>query len=248
MIQLIKADFYRIFHKKTMYAYVGFCALAFMGLVILLNGNGMTGNTYVAFASIVTNFMGLFIGTFIVALVYNDDLKSKSLQSAIGFGMKRPAIIVTKFVVAIIMLIIISLGFSALVALVPVVFGYTLEATAPKLLSGHILVEVIKIIAFIGLVSIAAFAIQKPTFVTTIFILLATGTFSNLLGLILGQGFIVKIFGDLMQYTPTVMGTTFVTDLIAGGLRLELIAGIVAYAVIGAVISAILFKNKELEF
>lgn len=248
MVQLIKADLYRIFNKKTMYVYVGFCAVAFVGLMLLMNANGMDAKSYPTFVSVITNFMGLFVGTFVVALVYNDDLKSKSLQSAIGFGMKRSTLVFTKFGLALIMFAIMVLGYSALVAIMPQVMGYTLEAQTVTIIAGNIMIEVVKIIAYIGLVSVVAFAIQKPTFVTTIFILLATGTFGSLLGLILGQGFMIKIFGNLMQYTPTVMGNTYMINLSENVQRFDAIGAILIYALVGLVVSAILFKNKELEF
>ncbi len=248
MFNLIKADLYRIFNKKGLYIFSGISTILLLLIVYLVKTPTTTYDDYVMIVSMVVSFSSIIIGAFIVGLVYNDDLKSKSLQSAIGFGMKRSQIVLTKFIVSVFMYSVIFLGFLALVISIPYMFAITVNPDMFNQLITNFGVEALRGIVYIALTSIVVFATQKPTVVTTAFLLLATQTIANIASLVLRMGFIVRTFGNLSKYLPTNAVSQLNMNLYSNlPIGQEIIT--ICIAIIGSIILSIaLFNKKELEF
>lgn len=248
MTNLIKADLYRIFNKKGLYIFSGICSVLFLVMMYLVHYPSFGYNDYVSFIQMLSSFIGIIIGTFVVGLVYNDDLRSKSLQSAIGFGMKRSQIVITKFIIALIMYSMITLGFLALIESVPYMFAIPVESKMHNVLLMIFLGEVLKGIVYMALTSIVVFATQKTTIVTTIYLLLATQTISGILSMVLGMDFVVNLVGNTTQYIPTNAITELTAQLISNTVPSK---GLIVFtlSIVGSLLVSIgLFGKKELEF
>lgn len=248
MADLIKADLYRIFNKKGLYIFSGICSVLFLVMMYLVHYPSFGYGDYVSFIQMVSSFIGIIIGTFVVGIVYNDDLRSKSLQSAIGFGMKRSQIVITKYIIALIIYLIITSGFLALIESIPYMFAFPIEAKLHSALLMIFLGEVLKGIVYMALTSIVVFATQKTTIVTTVYLLLATQTISGILSMVLGMDFVVNLLGNVIQYIPTNAITDLTGQLINNAMPTK---GLIVFAitVIGSILLSIgVFGKKELEF
>lgn len=248
MLQLIKADLYRIFNKKGLYIFSGICTVGFLLVLYLVKTPNFDFNTYTSFVSMVASFICIIIGPFIMGLVYNDDLRSKSLQSAIGFGMKRSQIVITKFIVAMIMYAVICFGFGALILTAPYMFAIPVGNIMQSALLTNFGIEVLRGIVYMAIASIAAFGTQKTTIVTTAYLLIATQTVSGILGLVLGMDFLTNLFGNLSQYLPSNMITRLNMQLLGGPVDIKFPILIAVSVVVSILVSIILFNKKELEF
>lgn len=248
MSNLIKADLYRIFNKKGLYIFSGICSVLFLLMIYMVHYPSFTYLDYLSFIQMLTSFIGLIIGTFVVGLVYNDDLRSKSLQSAIGFGMKRSQIVITKFIVALVVYLIISLGFLALILSAPYMFAIPQMPGILKSLLIMFFGEVTRGIIYMALSSVVVFGTQKPTFNTTVYLLLATGTVVNIAGMILNVGFIKNTFGNLGQYLPSNALSIFIAKLTSDVFSTQDFIIVIATIIISLIASIVVFNKKELEF
>lgn len=248
MFNLIKADLYRIFNKKGIYVFAAVCSLGFLGMIYLVDSPNFTFSDYESFAGMVISFIPIIIGPFIIGLIYNDDLRSKSLQSAIGHGMKRSTIIITKFIVAMIMLGVILLGFLALLVSAPYMFAFAQGSFFESPLIKIFFTESLRSVVYIALTTMVVFVTQKPTVVTTVYLLLATQTLSGILSLILGLNFIVDNFGNVMMYLPTNLVTTFNSNLLQNISSYKEPFILAVMIVMSIIVSIVLFNKKELEF
>lgn len=249
MINYIKADFYRMFKKKSLYIFLGICSLGFILSNILVSSIEYTEETFIGLSMILLTFVPIFVGLFVFNIVYVDDLRSKSLQTAIGFGKKRSEIVIVKYIDALILMLVFTVLIILHLFIVPTIFGLSLTEASINILMGYVASFFLKTIGYFALASIAVFFFQKTTSATTVYILLSTGTINILMSLLLSQSFIIKTVGDLQPYLYTEVVNNMLNALqLNTGNIMEYIVLILAYIIGSIVLSSILFNRKELEF
>src|SRR3712207_8167642 len=73
-------------------------------------GNGYTAEAYVEDCMQLAGFFPLIVGIAIFLSIYGDDLKAKSMQVAIGRGMSRNGVVITKLIEVILLTAITSVA------------------------------------------------------------------------------------------------------------------------------------------
>lgn len=249
MLNYIVADFYRIFKKKSFYIFLAFCSLGFIAVNFIASGSNYSAENYTVLTVSLLSFVPIFVGVYVFSAVYTDDLRSKSLQTAIGFGKKRSEIILVKLIDASLLMLVFTILIMAHVLIVPIVFGVTITDPFRQVLLVNVVGSFIKTIGFFAISSIAVFFFQKSTPATTLFILLSTGTLHMMASMLLTQGFIVNTVGNIQPYLFTEVTNSIVGYILNGtGDLLSMVLVGFAYIVVSTGIAIVVFNNKELEF
>ena len=248
MINYIKADFYRIFRKKSLYIFLAICSLGFILANVLISGDNYTEDVYTGLSVVLLTFVPVFVGLFVFNIVYVDDLRSKSLQTAIGFGKKRSEIVLIKYIDAILLLLFFTILITLHILVIPNIFGLSLTSITREVLFSNVLSVVLKSLGYFAISSIAVFFFQKTTSATTVYILLSTGTINIMFSLLLSQSFIVEMFGDLHPYLYTESVNNLINAIQLGDDIMKNILIILIYIIGSTVLSSFLFNRKELEF
>lgn len=242
MINYLKAEFYRIFSKKSMYIYF-FILAALYGLMMFSRMSYLTSADALSEGSILMELLVFGGSSFIFSIVYNDDLSARSLASVIGYGQKKGMIILSKLLLAVIMNTFMYLA--ALLCFSGILFfiGAPVPASAVPELLLYMLQKLSITIAYQIIASIMVYGIQKPSFSIGFYLLLSTGFIGQLLSMLLQSGFITQIFGNLTGFMLSpIIRTMF--DNVSPATVLPYLA----YLIIAAVLSVGVFYKKELEF
>lgn len=249
MINYIIADLKRICHKKSFLMTVGMYAGLFLLMMFIYFNPTFTAEMYVAKTKSYLGFFPLFLGLIIFLSVYYDDFKSKSMQIAIGYGISRYKVVISKFVEAILLLLISGLCFGILIFAVPLLTGLSLNGTLTADLIASVLAEILRAVGYISISAVPVFYTQNAVNGTIFYVLLSSKTVMLLLMMLLGQEFLVNMVGDLTQYLYTaqlyfIRGTFVETGVV----KLSLLVILAVYAVLPVGLSVFGFQKKELEF
>lgn len=249
MKNYILADLKRIIKKKSfVFAILAFAILYILLIFIVVNET-FTGEQYKIDTTLFINFFPLFVGIPIFLSVYNDDFKSKSMQVAIGYGISRPKIILTKIIDTIILTCVTGILYLAVFLLLPFAFNFPISSADIAAITITFISSLILIIGYTAISNILLYATENAVFGIITFILLASSTVSMVLSLILSQNFIVNLFGVITQYLFTTGISTQVQNILQmGHPTISLLFILLGYIALPIVISIILFNKKELEF
>jgi ABC-type transport system involved in multi-copper enzyme maturation permease subunit len=246
MFNYIKAELYRIVHKKSFYLY--FLALAVLyAAMIFSQRSGLNESVFLTLAIQMTDILPLAVGGFLFATIYNDDLGAKSLSSVIGFGLRKSTIIFSKLIIMIAMCAVIT----------PLVFvacygSFTLfgvDVSGQFTLSAGLFTQAgLLAIAYATVASIVVFGAQKATLAITAYIFLAVGLARQLMGLVLGQEVVTNSVGDLTQYLSYSITSGILSNITSGQFDPWPVVQYIIYIAAFMTISIYIFRKKELEF
>jgi len=239
MLNYLKADFYRIFNKKSMYiTFVSFFVL--YCLLVFIQSSSLTAKSIIDQADYVFMFLAILGGGYLFATIYNEDLTAKSLPSIIGFGIKRTTIIISKIIVNIIMTaILFVLGYVAL-HLVFRALGFNIDGNSNIAVIKTAVSYLLRLWAYGTIASIVVYGTQKATMSIVAFVLLVTGFVGQILFLLLNQ---FKEMLDLTKFTII----PIVFNLIEKPIIVNMLAYLI-YVIVFVVLSIIAFRSKDLEF
>ena len=246
MLNYIVADFYRISKKKSLYGFLLLCSVGFIGINLIANAS--TEN-YVLIIKSLLAFAPIFIGGYVFSAVYTDDLRSKSLQTAIGFGKKRSEIVLVKFIDASLLMFAFAIAMLIHILVLPMILNIAFPAIVRNDVLFTLIGSTLTTLGFFAISSIAVFYYQKSTIAMTLFILLSTNTVNMMLSMVLGTKFVTQIVGQLQPYLLSNTVHAIVQFMSTGTGNGPLFIGLfVGYIVMGTMIASIAFKQKELEF
>lgn len=100
-MNMIKADFYRIFRSMAFWVIFGLMCICATGFVLISNGveTGALGTHVISVASgLMDTMMITIIGPVLAALFINSDFQNKTIQSSILYGKGRKAIVWAKLI------------------------------------------------------------------------------------------------------------------------------------------------------
>lgn len=249
MRNYIFADIRRIAWKQSFLAVLG----AYMGLFLLMMflyfNPTFTAEAYTAKTKTFLSFFPLFLGVLVFLAVYYDDFKSKSMQVAIGYGISRYRVVLAKFVESILLLLTAGLAMGLVIFVLPVLLGLPLNAIQRTELVCSIFAEGMRALGYISLSAVPAFYAQNAVGGTVLCVLLSSRTVMILLTMILGQDFLVQVFGDLTQYLFTAQLYSIRSAFVEHGtVGMALIWTTAAYILFPTMLSAFRFYKRELEF
>lgn len=245
MFNHIKADIYRITQKKSFYIMMILFTVIFSGFSF---GFRNESSAFQEMISMLASSSPVLIGIFVLSAVYSDDLKSYSIQTAIGFGTKRSQIVLTKFIESVLLLLFFFAYTLVHLGLAILIFNYKFDAGFLQRLMGNIISTFIGILACYAVSSIFIFTVQKATVAIVIYLLLTFGMIDQLVGLLLQFNFITKIFGDLQPYLLSNATYEVYYNMALNQAYLVPLMTLFAYIILGLGISSLLFNKVELEF
>lgn len=108
MMNCIKSEFYRVFHTKAVYALTGACLMVVLLLnVVLLARGTLTGdfpwNTTKYAFSVFEAYMHIpfFLSAVMGGVIVADELKHRTINNSVAFGLAREQIYLSKVIVGI---------------------------------------------------------------------------------------------------------------------------------------------------
>ena len=245
MLNHIKADLYRITKKKSLYIMM---ALFTIGFSFVSFNFRTTPDVFPEFIGFITQMSPILIGIFIFTIIYTDDLKSHTVQTAIGFGIKRTEIVITKVIEATILLLFFYLYVLVHIFAVNLIFSFNMNSDGFTMIFRYALTYFIQTIAFFAISSVIIFSMQKATLSTVFFVLLGSGFVDQILGLVFSFNLIDKLLGFIKPYfignitNDFLMALNGIGDLLVPGLTFAV------YIIGSIVIASFLFNKVELEF
>lgn len=249
MTNYIIADIKRVFLKKSFLTAVGIYAGIFLLMMFIYSNPTFTAEAYVEKTKSFLGFLPLLIGLAIFLSVYYDDFKSKSMQTAIGYGISRHKIVASKFAESIIISILSSLFICIIILITPMLMKLSLSKAQGLELALGVVSEILRTVGYISISAIPAFYTQHAISGTILYVLLSSRTIMLMLSMILGQDIIVTTFGDLSKYIFTQQIYSFFNAIAAGSeVKIVSLFIILIYILAPVLISAFSFNKKELEF
>lgn len=249
MLNYLIADLNRMSRKKSLiYTLATFLGL-FLTMVFIIYTPNLDGGGYLSKTDLFLGFYPLVVGIPIFLSIYSDDFKSKAMQIAIGYGIDRNKIILTKAIETVILSVISGVLLGVLVTVVPKILGLTLTHEQFLELTLGALTGILKIIVYVGISTILVYHYQNAMYGTISFVLLGSGTVGMILNLILSQQFVVDLVGNLTEHMfTTLLAMEKLNYMTKGSFNITSIIEIILYMVIPVIVSMIIFRKKELEF
>ncbi|MDR5588061.1 MULTISPECIES: hypothetical protein [Clostridium] len=249
MINYILADIRRISRKQSfIYTLGGFIGLFLLMIFIYYNPT-FNQNAYLEKTDTFLGFFPLVMGLSIFLSIYYDDFKSKSMQIAIGYGISRSKVVLTKIIEVAILSLLSALLLGIVILVIPIFLKMSLSSKEIFTIILGVGAEALRIIGYISMSTILVYYSQNAMIGTIFYVLLSSKTVMLILATILGQGFIINSIGDLTKFMYTIILYKEKLSFIeTGSFDFLIIAGILVYIVLPTIITIIMFRKKELEF
>lgn len=245
MLNYIKSELYRNFHRKYFWVYTGIFSL--LGLLMNLMGAGHNGKTPLSDALSMCVYIFVFIIFIllpIIDMVTAEEHKNGTMKNTISSGISRSTVVISKFIVTVILCFvfgIIGLGVFSLSSFL--LFGAGNEA----LLCSSATRILISLPLFIGTVSIGTFialAINNNTLFSFAYfgVFTITSYIIKALSKLVSRNF-EKIYNILITVQ---LGSLKGNQLTADITSRAIISGI-AYTLVFLVLSIVVFNKKEIK-
>ena len=257
MRNCIKADLRRVQKKVSFLVCTGIVVLLILLCGLLakflplhlgeIKGSAMSMDLY---TTAILFFFPLLTGIPIFSAVYSDDFKSRSMQTAIGFGITRPKIIWARFFEGMLLLIETGIIYSVVLVLMDILNGVKADDIRKTLLN-DLWIRDFKILGFLCLSLIIVYGTQKPTGGLVLFILLIAGVFGTMISAMDLIPFFDKHDIQPSKYFPSGVINSLqdaINDGKVGKIVLLSLAFAVCYIIVPVFISIGIFDKKELDF
>ena len=182
--------------------------------------------------------------------MFYDDFKSKSIQVAIGYGLQRHKVVLSKVIESILLIFASIFCIGILTLLTPVVLGLALNQAQVIELILSVIVEALRAVGYICISAIPVFYTQNAVNGTIVYVLLSSRTVMLLATMILGQELFVNMIGDMTKYFYTSQLYSIRSAFLQNGTWdiSTMCAALSVYVVLPVVISVFSFEKKELKF
>ncbi|MDR0591260.1 MAG: hypothetical protein LBG75_01725 [Candidatus Nomurabacteria bacterium] len=247
MFNYIRAEVYRVLHKKSLYIYFGCIAVGYT-LLTLISAGAANETSVGRDAANLFFLLPAVVGGYLFATLLGDDLSSKNLTTLIGFGMNKAKIVVSKLLL-VAGLSAVILGITPLfMAGIYAVIGHSPSTASLEGAYTESFSMWLTLIACTAIASIATYGLQRVTFAMVLYLLLALRVIDQLLSMVFSWNLIRDLAPNLSDYL-----VTSITSRIQLGATLDgtMLAAIIEYGVVlvvATVLSVIVFNKKESEF
>lgn len=247
MTSLIKADLYRILHKKTLWI-LFVCTLAVSAAYsLILRSGSWNGFSYsVRQSTLVTGLTALLFGAALFISVYSDEFTARSMQAAIGRGLSRTKVIAAKIISCVIVSLILYAALLAYLLIQSRILQAGMTAEDTKILVLSVLKAAYCVAGYTPLAAVVIYLTDNKAlsvFVEILLVLLLPG-FMSILELSV-------LFANLhpSRYTLTGFANRGFTDLmLTGGGAGTLALGFAVYLAAAFALSVLVFCRRELDF
>jgi ABC-type transport system involved in multi-copper enzyme maturation permease subunit len=249
MLNYLKAELYRLLHKKSLYAYLGALALAYAALAFIRTG-GMDANAFSGDTLAFSQWLPLLLGGFLFAAIFTDELGAKSLTIMVGHGLGKGRLVLAK-------VLLMAITCAVLLALVPLFIAAVLAALGFAPGPGDIAASYALMlkawmiaVAYSALAAIVAYASQRVTFAIVAYLFLSVGIISGLVGAALDNATVTAILPDASSHLLPYIGARMSAAVAAGQWAQAAQSGLewLVYVVIATAVAAVVFKKREMEF
>ena len=218
--------------------------------------------------NIVTTFIPFLVGIPVFQAVFTDDFKSRTMQTAIGRGISRSRLVLSRFLEACMLIVEAMAIFSVVTLIAALAVGTSVSGTF--LLLAHLWVDASLIVAHLSVCMFFVYASQNATLGLVFFILFSANVFGLLLKLVDSIPFLNDNGIEISKMVPTgvhtnmsnylfgtkaVLDTTDISKLLEPAIEANfgkaLVYGIVfvgVYIILPVFLSQAVFRKKELEF
>lgn len=244
MLYYIFADFKRIFVRVSrIVATVLIFALSIL-IAYATREGGSLG--FLQVYKQMLNYIPVAFGVIELLAIFSDDFKAKSMQIAIGCGIGRNRVIVSKWLEFVIFSVMDWASMLILTLIASAIFGNGIQGVVVGeiiIIMFHIILKNITIAAYVG---ILAFVLQSITTPMIIYILLSTGIVETIVNVATINPTVAMLHLD--SRTPLGMVNYAQARMAMGTFPFLTYLGIAAYIALGLIITMLVFKKKELEF
>ena len=247
MLNYIRADLYRIrlsIPRAIVLILTLLCVIA--GLIWQENSVVWNSVNFVATTSTILMIVALILGFFEIVFVYTKDFKAKTMQTAIGRGLSRSQVVLTKFLECD-LLILADLIFIFVACLIfSAVTGITLLSEQINTLFLCVAGQWLSTAICIHITSIFLFYLQNAGAFSILYLLVILDPPAVILSLTRNIPLLASLHLESITYTNVV--NTFISQLTLRHCNIPMLFGTIFYLVLSYFIACILFKKRELEF
>lgn len=246
MIRYISADLYRIFRRKARLI-IAIIILYLVGDVFRPHMESDTTivemvdmiETMLKYAPPIIGFLEMFY-------VFADDFAGKTAQIAIGIGIKRREVVLTKWAD---MVIISAIDITVIAALASVLSSMKSGAMPTQLLVSvisHAVVAVMSIAVYTSVVMPIMFAMQSVVVSNILYLILSFGLIFKLLEYVAMMEKLQKF--NIGSITLTNALNVLRSRMLLGNFHIVSFMTIIIYGAAGILITYLIYRNRELEF
>lgn len=246
MTNYLKAELYRISHKKGTLIYIAALFIAFLiEIIYLATTNKLDAEIFNFIAPMLIAFLPVLIGIPIFITIYNDDISAKNLSAVISSGINKYVIPLSKLVICAISLLVVYI-FVALVFYTIVFFALNnfveLDNSA---IFGNLIVSYLSTLGFFSLASIITYTFQKSSLSLISIILLILGFITQLLNMLKLINNNISILSD-NTLTSHVAKTLELLSK-AQGFDFKFIGIAAIYIIASILIATFIFNKKDVD-
>ena len=246
MKNYFKADFYRVLTKKSRICLVVFLAVT---EVLLMVKSITLGRNAIELTNSVGNLEFLYVDGIMLANIwisFGDDIRAKSMQAALGTGIKRWQIVLTKWlsitlIAAIEISVLTVLQFLLLIASGKIAGSFVIE----QVICGQLLL-ILMVAIVMPLTMIILFQTQKAILGVLVYFYLIMAMTSSILDMAVGNTVVQKF--QLWNIGAVNQAAIFLGKLLIGQFDIRNFLMLVFYFAIGFGGTMYLFRKKELDF
>ena len=275
MRRLVFTDLFRAQKKKSYVIMMGLVvALIIIVAIIAFVWPGKAAEEsakaerFLTLHDMVTTFIPFLVGIPVFQAVFTDDFKSRTMQTAIGRGISRSRLVLSRFLEACMLIVEAMAIFSVVTLIAALAVGTSVSGTF--LLLAHLWVDASLIVAHLSVCMFLVYASQNTTLGLVFFILFSANVFGLLLKLVDSIPFLNDNGIEISKMVPTgvhtnmsnylfgtkaVFDTTDISKLLEPAVEANfgkaLVYGIVfvgVYIILPVFLSQAVFRKKELEF
>lgn len=217
---------------------------------LILTKTGEQSITAVGFMAYFGQFTGFVVPVALELIelhaIYADDFKAKTMQIAIGVGVKRRHIVLSKLFEMIILVTTDLILYGLVIVVAATITGLQLQSPHFLMLASYLISNGISIVAYTALAMILIFYMQSTGVGVLLYLLLSLTIANKIFGVILSLGFLETL--SLGRFLVTDIISKFYTSLMLGSFHVRSFIGILIYIVISYIATIMLFKKRELEF
>lgn len=250
MCNYIRADLRNVYRRLSHIILFLILYGVFALMLIIPNLNVQVNSVVLAAqaASTVKNIISFF-GLFELIAIFGEDFKAKSIQAAVGLGLSRAKVVLSKIIELIIKLMV------DCVILVAVTLGvgayFSLSIPLEALMDLFIALAMWGILAnvsFAALTMPVLFTSQSTLLSTFVYLAFSIGIVTGLLSLtsLLGLEWLDKLQLERFMLTH-LLGVTE-SRMVLGNVDIPALLGCLAYPVAGLILTIKLFEKRELDF
>lgn len=249
MFSYISCDMHRLLHRFSRWLML---LLGLSGLAVftaIFGQSGLYGQwssfAYISAVKALIKPLPLIVGVIEILFVFGDDLKAKTIQAAVGTGLRRPELICGKYAEIVLLSFFDVVIYGLLVLAMGLLFQAGLLGSQIQELTVYLLTEWLKVIGYTALTMIMIFFTRGVGLSLVLYIALYGRVLNAVGGYLLSLGPLENM--HLGRYTMTASIDTLRTCLVGGAPVLGPLLTVLAYCAAGCLITVLVFDKRELE-